>query len=42
VKQIKTLNFVDPGKIIRIRGIAYVYFVPLSNYTSDVIHTGML
>ena len=25
VKQVKTVNFVDPGKIKRIRGIAYVY-----------------
>lgn len=24
VKQVKTVNFVDPGKIKRIRGIAYV------------------
>jgi RNA 3'-terminal phosphate cyclase-like protein len=23
VKQVKTLNFIDPGKIKRIRGIAY-------------------
>ena len=24
VKQVKTLNFVEPGKVKRIRGIAYV------------------
>ena len=29
VKQVKTLNFVDPGKIKRIRGVAYVlHFFP--------------
>lgn len=27
VKQVKTLNFVEPGKIKRIRGIAYVYTI---------------
>jgi RNA 3'-terminal phosphate cyclase-like protein len=39
VKQIKTLNFVDPGKIIRIRGIAYVPTISLfSHYTSDILY----
>jgi RNA 3'-terminal phosphate cyclase-like protein len=27
VKQVKTLNFVDPGKIKRIRGISYATFL---------------
>lgn len=29
VKQVKTLNFVDAGKIKRIRGIALVFFMPM-------------
>jgi RNA 3'-terminal phosphate cyclase-like protein len=29
VKQVKTLNFVEPGKIKRIRGVAYANTVPI-------------
>ena len=28
VKQVNTLNFVEPGKIKRIRGISFVYSLP--------------
>ena len=33
VKQVKTLNFVEPGKVKRIRGIAYVNSIPLCTRT---------
>lgn len=29
VKQLKTLNFVDRGRVKRIRGIAYVWYLPI-------------
>ena len=35
VKQVKTLNFVEPGKVKRIRGIAYVnsrFFTVLTRF----------
>lgn len=35
VKQVKTLNFVEPGKVKRIRGIAYVRFPLLNVYVFD-------
>ena len=38
VKQVKTLNFVEPGKVKRIRGIAYVSTHP-SIYTRSIIRS---
>lgn len=42
VKQVKTLNFVEPGKIKRIRGIAYVLSTILAFMFTDQFGSAML